>query len=201
MLPKLSEKTPWLRPPCPAARHPAGLLRTSALVLALLVSGCANSIVTTPAAITPFPAASSQKLNCRVIYAGNPEYLPQSVANCNATAAGVSAEYAYEIVYNGTKAQNELLAVFIPTTLIGTPTGRDTLVAVSALRIFDTAGDIKTYGSTSQITFYRGLFSGAVNFTEMRRRALLENKKSIEWQMSQDAELINSLNCRKGGEP
>src|ERR1039457_6156478 len=62
-------------------------------------------------------------LKAKVIYDGNPAYLPKTVVST--PSSDINVIFEYNVIYSGTKIQGEIVAGLMPTTIIGVPTGGD----------------------------------------------------------------------------
>lgn len=118
-----------------------------------------------------------------IIYEGNPIYLPATVEQKSGT--DITIKYEYTLSYSGT-GQAEFIAAFIPTTLLGTPTGGDWITAVGRLEILRSSKILKTYTGEVMVSKLRSLFAGGADKTELRRLALTSLKENIELQMKND---------------
>jgi hypothetical protein len=118
-----------------------------------------------------------------IVYEGNPIYLPATVEQKK--GANVTIKYAYVISYDGT-GKAEIIAAFLPTTLLGMPTGADDVMAIGKLEIFKDNSLLKTYVGEVMVSKPRSLFLGGVDKTELRRLALTSLKENIELQMRSD---------------
>jgi hypothetical protein len=164
----------------------------------VVFSGCAMTVNVKP----DVPAGQADFiLHGKVNYDGNWSYFPRTISNqvtdddnCN-----LSFEYAYNVLYGGTTVNQDIVTAFIPTTLIGTPTGASDVQVRAKLDVLDGSKLIKSYVSTCNILAPRGLFIGGNDLTEVRRRGLMAVKENIESQIVQDKEFWASFTNNKKG--
>jgi hypothetical protein len=126
-------------------------------------------------------------------YKGNWDYVPRTVSNKPSHPTALSFKYAYNIVYGGTTIHQDLVTAFIPTTLIGTPTGKNDVQVSAKLDIYKGPSIVKSYISVCNVTQLRGLFVGGINLTELRRKGLMAVKANIETQMATDTAFLCTL--------
>ncbi|GAM10325.1 hypothetical protein OR1_02614 [Geobacter sp. OR-1] len=101
------------------------------LVISLLLVSCTANVTVKP------EVSLSNNLNPiivsgNVVYEGNPSYLPATVVHKSGT--DITIRYEYAVSYDGT-GKVEILTAFIPTTILGTPTGGDDVIAVGKLEL------------------------------------------------------------------
>ena len=135
----------------------------------------------------------------KVNYEGNWNYVPKTISNKTADNSSFSFDYAYNILYGGTSVNQDIVTAFIPTTLIGTPTGKSDVQVRAKLDVFDGSTIVKSYVAACNILAPRGIFTGGNDLTEVRRRGLMAVKENIESQMVQDKDFWVSLTKSKGG--
>lgn len=125
-----------------------------------------------------------------VVYEGNPKYLPATVKQ--KTGTEVAIRYEYVVSYTGT-GNEEILTAFIPTTIIGTPTGIDDVIAIGKMELSKNSKIIKIYVSEARISKPRSILLGGVDKTEMRHRVLTSIKENIELQMENDFSFLSQI--------
>ena len=125
-----------------------------------------------------------------VVYEGNPKYLPATVEQ--KTGTDITIRYEYVVSYTGT-GNEEFFTAFIPTTIIGTPTGIDDVIAIGKMELSKSSEIIKTYVSEARISKPRSIFLGGVDKTELRHRVLTSIKENIELQMENDFSLLSQI--------
>lgn len=161
---------------------------------ALLCSGCQSKTTVTPQLRT-----NSQIIECfqgTVVHDGNKQYVPRTVTGCDVIASNVEYVYKYDTQYFATPIAAELGAAFIPTTIVGTPTGNDLLKVVASLDITACKKKIKKFEASCELRSYRGVFAGATDNYSLRKQCLLLVRDNIEQQMLAEKSLVESLgNC------
>jgi hypothetical protein len=164
------------------------------LGICIFLVSCAASVTVKPDVALE---GNSRVVSVRgsIVYDGNPCYLPATVEHKSGT--DISIKYEYVVSYEGTGAE-EILTAFIPTTLLGTPTGSDDVVASGRLELSKGGRIIKTYVSQAIATKPRSIFAGGVDKSELRRMALTSLKKNIENQMKNDTSIIGDTQQRTG---
>src|SRR5512146_879212 len=95
-----------------------------ALAVLLWLPGCTARMVTTPTIETP-PTAEV-RVEGKVVYDGNREYLPRTIAEVTGETAPLMLRYAYEVKH-GRDSVPQLLPLFNPLTIVGFPVGEDTV--------------------------------------------------------------------------
>jgi hypothetical protein len=168
------------------------------LVLSLLVS-CATSIEIRPPVSTS-TGSIDFTLYGPIEYEGNWNYVPKTISNTLPANSELSFKYAYQITYGGTTPNEDAIALFIPTTIIGTPTGKDDMQVAAKLEVYSGQGLVKTYTAVCTLTKHRGIYAGGINLTELRQQGLRAVKENIEMQMVQDKAFLISLTSSKKGE-
>lgn len=160
------------------------------IVPSLLLISCAASVMVKPEVsisdnITPIIVKGN------VVYEGNPSYLPTTVEHKIGT--DITIRYEYAVSYDGT-GKAEILTAFLPTTILGTPTGGDDVIAVGKLELSKNNKVIKSYVGEVVVSKPRSIFLGGVDKTELRRMALSSLKENIEIQMKNDHALLTQYN-------
>lgn len=166
------------------------------LMTALLASGCMMSVTVKP----DVPAGQvGFTLYGNIEYDGNRNYLPCTISDKVTGDSELVFKYAYNVLYGGTSINEELLAGFLPTTLIGTPTGKNDIQVRAKLDVFVASDPIKSYTSVCNILSMRSIFMGGTDLSAVRKKGLLAVKENIEHQMLQDREFwISYVNTIKG---
>ena len=164
--------------------------------LVLLCSGCGTHMDVKP----DVPGGQVDfTLRGKVTYEGNWDYVPKTISNQSADNGSLSFNYAYNVLYGGTAMQQDIVAILLPTTMLGAPTGESDVQVRAKLDVMNGSNLIKSYIAACNMTRPRGVFTGGTNFTEIRKRGLMAVKENIELQMVQDRDFWNSfLNNKKG---
>jgi hypothetical protein len=162
----------------------------SIIVLSLLLLSCAASVTVKPEVSIP---NNNNPITVRgnIVYEGNPSYLPATVEQKSGT--DITIRYEYAVSYDGT-GKVEILTAFLPTTILGTPTGGDDVIAVGKLELTKNSKIIKSYVSEVTVSKPRSIFLGGVDKTELRCIALTRLKENIEIQMKNDNALLTQIN-------
>ena len=155
-----------------------------------VLAGCGASMTVAPP-IAP-PAALDFRLPGRVVYDGNPEYLPRTIVAAPGGAAAVTLQYSYTVT-QGRQDVPGLVALFNPLTAIGFPVGQDTLVVGGRLEIRKRDQVVKTYVATAGLESTRNIFWAGDTATELRRRGLLAVRDNIEAQMQHERDVLSQL--------
>ena len=167
------------------ARSSARSVRAKAgaiLFVSLFLLSCGASITARPE-ISLSNNRGPTRVKGNVVYEGNPIFLPATVEQKDGT--DVTIRYEYALSYSGT-GKVEILSAFIPTTIVGTPTGGDWITAVGKMEISRNSKVVKTYTGQVTVSKARSLFAGGADKTELRRLALTSLKENIELQMKND---------------
>jgi hypothetical protein len=157
-----------------------------ALLLSLFLLSCGTSVTVKPD-LSLSDNHGPTRVKGNITYKGNPIYLPATVEHKSGT--DVTIHYEYVLSYAGT-GEAEFFTAFIPTTIVGTPTGGDWVTAVGKMEISRNGTVIKTYSGEVLVSKPRSLFAGGSDKTELRRQALTSLKESIELQMKNDFSLL-----------
>ena len=158
-------------------------------VLCLFLVSCAASVSVKPE-VSISNSHNSIIVMGDVVCEGNLKYLPATVEHKSGT--DITIKYEYVVSYNGT-GNVEILTAFIPTTIIGTPTGVDDVIAIGKMELSKNSTIIKTYVSEVRVSKPRSLLSGGVDKTELRHMALISIKENIESQMKNDFSLLSHI--------
>ena len=173
------------------ASHQILTLTTMAMA-ALILSACSTKVTTTP--VVERTGSKLECLSSKISYTGNKDYLPGTISLCEKDGSALTSAYKYDVAYSGTSAGTELGAALIPTSLVGTPTGSDTIIVSATLELLRDGIRVTKYESSCELRFYRGIFAGATDFSALRRQGLLSVKENIEQQMMHDILKLQSLN-------
>lgn len=130
-------------------------------------------------------------VNGNIVCEGNRIYLPATVKQQD--GADVTIKYEYVVSYDGTPMTAEIWMALLPTTILGTPTGGDDVIAVGKLEIFKNSKLFKTYVGKAIVSKPRSVFLGGVDKTELRRIALISVKENIEQQMRNDFSSLSQI--------
>jgi len=131
----------------------------------------------------------------QIDYSGKPEYLPNTISDDNDQSSDINIKYEYMVSYGGTKPGTDILTAFIPTTLLGTPTGNNELVIQGKLDIYKNSTIAKSYIAECIVKKPRNVWSG-IDYTELRRKGLIAIKENIETQMMYDRNLLSRINSK-----
>jgi hypothetical protein len=159
------------------------------------VTGCATSMKVTP---------TMEEFNCHQFHIGgtihynkNIQYLPRTIKSENMAEKNDSLffYYDYQVSYGRDYLFNsgELVPLFNPLTLIGSPIGEDDVCVVGKLDILHGGKVVKTYKSVCLLEKIRNLFYQGETFSEMRKKGLFAVRNNIETQMCQDKEFLIHL--------
>lgn len=162
---------------------------TLLLAISILLLSCTASVSVKPDPPSPNITTPIVVFG-NVHYDGNPKYIPTTIAH--KTDTDVSIKYEYVVSYAGT-GQKELISAFLPTTLLGVPTGADDVSAAGKLEISKNNTVVKTYFSEASVFKPRSLFAGGVDKTELRAMALKSIKENIEMQMNNDSLFLSQF--------
>jgi len=160
------------------------------LLLLINALGCGTTM-----AITPQVAIRDVKgyqVMGKILYDGNPDYLPRTVANGNPGESPLSFQFSYQCAY-GSDNTSQLLPLFNPLSIVGFPIGANTLVITGKLDVFKDDALIKSYTSTCLMDKTRNLFYEGETYSELRKRGLIEARNNIESQMYEDKDFFVNL--------
>ncbi len=177
-----------------AGGAPGGGLAVAVLLLAIAAAGCGTKMVITPQVAGR--DVGGFKVGGTVVYDGNPEYLPRTVAPAAAGESGLSFRYAYQCVY-GRDNVHQALPLFNPLTAIGFPIGADTLVVAGKLDVHEGDVLVKSYTATCAFDKTRNIFHEGATFSELRKQGLIAVRDNIEIQMFEDREFLSSRTGRR----
>ncbi len=131
----------------------------------------------------------------KIDYSGNRDYLPNTIAEDNLQHSDIIIKYEHSVSYGGTTPGTDLITAFIPTTLLGTPTGNNELFIQGKLEIYKSSTIIKSYIAECVVEKSRSVWSG-IDYSELRRRGLLAIKENIEMQMMSDKNFFSTINSK-----
>ncbi len=168
------------------------MIRTvcATLLIGALLQGCAARMVTTPA--MEGTAQGEIRLEGKIRYDGNREYLPRTLADVSGESAPLVLKYSYDVKH-GRDAVPQLLPLFNPLSLVGFPIGEDTLAVEGRLEILRGEEVIKVYTAACLLESTRNLFWPGETYSEMRRKGLAAVRENIERQMQRDRDTLESL--------
>jgi hypothetical protein len=107
------------------------------------------------------------------------------------TKPKIDLKYSYDVLY-GKQDVPEVLALYNPLTIVGFPTGENTVTVIGRLDILRGGEVIRSYGSTCILEKTRNLFSEGT-FTEMRKKGLIAVRDNIENQICSDKNNLEKL--------
>lgn len=157
--------------------------------LVVLVA-CGTTMVVTPD-LKP-TAGVDVRVRGKIIYDGNREYLPRTIADHPAGESGLAFQYTYDVIH-GKDNVPQILPLLNPLTLVGFPIGEDTVLIVGRLEISKKDQAVKTYSATAGLDKMRNMFWQGETFSELRRKGLIAVRDNIEAQMNQDRALLSEL--------
>jgi hypothetical protein len=167
-------------------------IRTMLLVLLsvwlLLTTACVPKVVITPEVANL--SSGTTLISGKIDYDGNAEYLPRTVSVEPSEHVSLVVRYCYEVTY-GRDAVNQVIPLFNPLSLIGFPTGSDTVVVTAKLEVIQLGAVVKAYTSVCVLDKYRTIFYEGDSLSVLRKKGLLAVRANIEAQMSSDKELLH----------
>ena len=128
------------------------------------------------------------RIKGKIIYEGNKEYLPRVLVDEPISDNQLIFKYMYKAVY-GKHDVPDLVALYNPLTIVGFPTGENTLTIIGKLDVLKGEEVIKSYMATCILEKTRSLFSEGT-FTEMRKKGLIAVRDNIETQMYLDKDYL-----------
>jgi hypothetical protein len=161
-----------------------------AISLVMLLPACAARMLVTPE-IEASTNAEVQLLG-QIMYDGNREYLPRTIATASSDPAGLELRYTYD-VRHGRDSIPQLLPLFNPLSLVGFPIGEDTLTVEGRLEIVRGTEVMKAYTAACILESSRNLFWPGETYSEMRRKGLVAVRDNIEMQMRRDRTYLSTL--------
>lgn len=157
----------------------------------MFLTGCAAKMVVTPTIITN-DNLSNFKIEGKIEYDGNKEYLPRTINYDSAPDTIFCLKYSYDVTY-GRDNTPQAIPLFNPLTIIGFPIGENTLVVKGKLLLLKGKEVLKEYSATCGLEKTRSLFSEGETFSELRKKGLIAVRDNIEMQMYQDREFLSKL--------
>jgi hypothetical protein len=134
------------------------------------------------------------QLNGKVNYDKNIKYLPRTIKNAIKRNESYSLvfNYNYQVSYGRDYLfhSGELVPLFNPLTLIGSPIGEDDIYVTGKLDILQSNKIIKSYKSACVLEKVRNIFYQGETFSEMRKKGLISVRNNIESQMCQDKQFL-----------
>ena len=152
---------------------------------AALLAGCAADMIVRPP-VHALSGADHRRLEGRIVYDGNRDYLPRLLAE-GAADARLVFRYGYVVTY-GSERTSFAGAMFIPTPILAVPgvMGKDSIGIAGQLEVLDGERIVKVYSATAELKTKSSLFYEGETLTEMRRRGLLAVRDSIDAQLVKD---------------
>lgn len=132
------------------------------------------------------------RIGGRVICEGNREYLPRIINDEPVPDSKLTFQYTYNALY-GKHDIPEVIALFNPLSIVGFPTGENTLTIIGKLDILKEKEVVKSYIATCILEKTRSLLSEGETFSEMRKKGLIAVRDNIEVQVYQDRDLLKKL--------
>lgn len=132
------------------------------------------------------------RIGGRVICEGNREYLPRIINDEPVSDSKLTFQYTYNALY-GKHDIPEVIALFNPLSIVGFPTGENTLTIIGKLDILKEKEVVKSYIATCILEKTRNLLSEGETFSEMRKKGLIAVRDNIEVQVYQDRDLLKKL--------
>ena len=164
------------------------------LLLLINAIGCGTTMAITPQ--VAIRDVSGYQVKGKILYDGNPDYLPRTVANGNPAESALSFRFSYECAY-GSDNTSQLLPLVNPLSIVGFPIGANTLVVTEKLDVYKEDLLIKSYTATCMMDKTRNLFYEGETYSELRKRGLIEARNNIESQMYEDKDFFVNLNAVK----
>ena len=170
-------------------RNEGGRLTLAAVALLLTIAGCSTTSMVVAPSMDVLSSGDGFRLRGQLEFDGNRDYLPRTIAD-TPSPSGLTFRYAYAVTTDSERTSIFGL-MFAPAPVLGIPgvMGGDELGAVAQLEI-RRRGDAKTYAATAVVKKKPTMFDEGQTFTEMRRRALIAVRDSIEAQMIRDREIL-----------
>lgn len=165
------------------------------VVMMFFLYACGTKLTTTPDVNLTGLTETDIKIvvSGKIDYSGQPDYLPNTISDNHDESSDIKIKYEYMVSYGGTKPSTDIITAFIPTTLLGTPTGNNELVIQGKLDIYKNSIVTKSYMSECIVRKPRNVWSG-INYTELRRKGLIAIKENIELQMMYDRDVLRDIN-------
>ena len=168
----------------------------------ILIVSCASSVKVEPQIAKNAPPKEALELRGTLSFSGGRDFLPPALATLP-TQGKAQPIFVYEYFdrYRETTIP-AVLALYNPFSLVGFPSGTDTVRVAAHLEIRVAGKSVRTYSATGVIKNTRNAFTGSP-LAELRRRALIAVRENIQQQMRNDADAIamiieNNTKLRKG---
>jgi len=158
-------------------------------VFFIFISGCATTMKVSPQMAQMDNIAF--RIGGKIICEGNKEYLPRILVDESAPNSKLVFKYEYNAIY-GKHDVPDLVALYNPLTIVGFPTGENTITIVGKLDVMKGEEVIKSYTATCCLEKMRNLFSEST-FTEMRKKGLMAVRDNIEVQVYSDRAFLEKL--------
>lgn len=164
------------------------LYAMGACVCFLILSwGCSTSMTVTPK-IQDISNKDFQIVG-NLVCEGNTQYAPRCIVHNPNTVSKLTFQYKYFAMY-GKHDIPEAIALFNPLTIVGFPTGENSLTVTGKLDVMKGGEILKTYTSICVLEKTRNIFSEGETFSEIRRKGLLAIRDNLEAQMFQDRDFL-----------
>jgi hypothetical protein len=108
------------------------------------------------------------------------------------TTASVTLRYSYDAKYGLEQLPNSVTPVN-PLTLIGFPTGSDSLVISGRLEVLRDGNVVRSYAAASAMKRTGTILSEGDTFTDMRRRGLLLVRDNVSAPLCSDMPTLSEL--------
>jgi hypothetical protein len=158
--------------------------------IAMLLGSCATQVDVTPQLSANAPAEC--RIRARIEYAGKPAYLPNVLVAGGSAGEAAGLRYTYETKY-GRDAVPNGLAFVNPLTIVGFPTGSNTLVVVGRLDVVRDGQAVRSYAAAAAMARTETAFTEGETFTAMRSRGLALVRDNIAAQLCQDREALEQV--------
>jgi hypothetical protein len=158
--------------------------------LAIGLSGCSTRVLLTPD--LGRNATSACSIQARVIYDGNPDYLPHALTAVPATGQATALRYTYDTTYNSAQGIT-LLQVVNPLMIVGFPTGSNSGTVTGVLEVVRGGHVIRSYAAACAMSRMGTVFSEGETLTQMRRKGLLLVRDNISAQVCRDQQTLQTL--------
>ncbi len=168
---------------------PKRLLSFGFSMFFVILCGCATTMRVNPQ-VTKMENIDFQ-IKGKIICEGNKEYLPRILVDEPVPNPKFVLKYVYNAVY-GKHDVPDLVALYNPLTIVGFPTGENTVTIIGKLDVMKGEEVIKSYIATCVLEKTRSLFSEGT-FTEMRKKGLIAVRNNIEVQVYLDKNYLENL--------
>lgn len=157
------------------------------LFFLVILCGCATSMTVTPK--IQDNGNGNFQIAGNLACEGNTQYAPRCIVNNPNTPSTLTFQYKYLAMYGKHDIPNAV-ALFNPLTIVGFPTGENTLTVTGKLDVMKGGEILKTYTSTCVLEKTRNIFSEGETFSEIRKKGLFAIRDNIEAQLYQDREFL-----------